>query len=84
MGQCSGKKTINCVAIILVIIGALNWGLVGFFNWNFVTSVFGYGLGRVVYAIVGLAGLWSLSLISKCTHTSCCNRDKSDKNDKGQ
>lgn len=49
---------------VLVVIGALNWGLVGFFNWNFVDAIFGADpiaetntAARVVYAIVGIAGL---------------------------
>ena len=52
-------KTIGYVAFILVIVGALNWGLVGFFNWNLVDAIFGVGsgIGRVVYALVGLSGL---------------------------
>ncbi len=48
----------------LAIIGALNWGLVGFFNFDLVRAIFGgqhttdaSGLSRVIYAIVGLAGL---------------------------
>lgn len=48
----------------LAVIGALNWGLVGFFNWDLVRAIFGgsartdaSGLARVVYALVGLAGL---------------------------
>jgi hypothetical protein len=48
----------------LVIIGALNWGLIGFFNWNLVDAIFGggsreitSGFSRIIYAIVGLCGL---------------------------
>jgi uncharacterized membrane protein YuzA (DUF378 family) len=47
----------------LVVIGAINWGLVGFFNWNLVGAIFGGDMvtaARVVYAIVGLAGLAKL------------------------
>lgn len=84
MGQCGGKKLLNVIAIILVIVGALNWGLVGFFNWNLVESIFGDGFGRVIYAIVGLAGLWSLSLISKCCHSCCCNHDHKKDDNKPQ
>lgn len=53
--------------IIIAIIGALNWGLIGFFNFNLVDAIFGGGareqtssLSRVVYAIVGLCGLVAL------------------------
>ena len=48
-------------AFVLVIIGALNWGLVGFLNFNLVDALFGFGtIARVIYALVGLAGLWSI------------------------
>lgn len=53
--------------IVLAIIGAINWGLVGFFEWNLVDAIFtGEGAAmatfgeRVVYALVGLAGLVAL------------------------
>ncbi len=60
-------KIIGWIAFILVVIGALNWGLVGFFNWNLVDAIFGIGstVGRVVYALVGLSGLWVLFTGSK-------------------
>lgn len=47
---------------LLVTIGALNWGLVGFFKYNLVEKIFGAGStgAKVVYDIVGLAALWSL------------------------
>lgn len=47
---------------VLVVIGGLNWGLVGFFNYNLVDSLFGVGsvVARVIYALVGLAALWML------------------------
>lgn len=55
-------KFLSTTALVLVVIGALNWGLVGFFDYNLVDSIFGVGsaLARVVYALVGLAGLWVL------------------------
>lgn len=50
--------------LIISIIGAINWGLIGFFNWNFVDWVFGGGVhemtsgnSRIVYAIVGVCGV---------------------------
>lgn len=52
---------IGWIAFILVIIGAINWGLVGFFDYNLVSAIFGEGtLTRVVYALVGVAGLYML------------------------
>jgi len=50
------------LALTVVIIGALNWGLVGFFNYNFVNALFGSALGRVIYALVGLTGLYTIFL----------------------
>ncbi|OGT43242.1 MAG: hypothetical protein A3F42_07780 [Gammaproteobacteria bacterium RIFCSPHIGHO2_12_FULL_37_34] len=43
-------------ALILVLIGGINWGLVGLFNFNFVSMLFGMGwLGRLIYILVGIA-----------------------------
>ena len=55
-------KYVGSVALVLVIIGGLNWGLVGFFDYNLVDSIFGVGsaLARVIYAVVGLATIWVL------------------------
>ena len=63
------KKLINLVAYILVIAGALNWGLIGFANWNLVGSIFGEGFGRVIYALVGLSAVWLLyTRCGGCSH----------------
>jgi hypothetical protein len=51
---------LDVIALLLVIIGALNWGLVGFFHYNLVSTLFGPGLERVIYVIVGLAGIYAL------------------------
>ena len=51
----------NIVALSVVILGALNWFLVGVFSWNLITAIFGLGIvTRILYAIVGLAGIWLL------------------------
>lgn len=58
----------NIVALILVIIGAVNWGLIGFFQWDLVAAIFGGQsavVSRIIYALVGLAGLWSLTFFAK-------------------
>ncbi len=60
------KKTLDIICLILVIIGAVNWGLVGFFAWNLVESLFGFtGLTRIIYALVGLAGLYCLTMFTR-------------------
>lgn len=54
------------LALILVIIGALNWGSIGIFQFDLVASLFG-GMGalisRIVYTLVGLAGIWCITLL---------------------
>lgn len=53
---------------LLVIIGALNWGLIGFFNFDLVAALFGGQqsfLARTVYALVGLAGIVAISLLTR-------------------
>ena len=62
-------KALSYIAMILIIIGALNWGLWGFLQFDFVAWVFGgntAGWSRFVYAIIGLAGLWKIVFCSKC------------------
>ncbi|MCR4963981.1 MAG: DUF378 domain-containing protein [Firmicutes bacterium] len=52
--------------LALIIIGALNWGLIGFFRFDLVAAIFGGQLSaasRAVFAIVGLAGLWAITLL---------------------
>lgn len=54
------------LVLILMIIGGINWGLIGFFNFNLVTSIFGDGLvviSRIIFAIVGLAALYGISFL---------------------
>jgi len=56
------------VALVLVIIGALNWGSIGLFGVDLVGSLFGGQLAlipRIIFAIVGLAGLWSITMLFK-------------------
>lgn len=60
-------SSLDRVAWVLVIIGALNWGLVGAFNYNLVDSLFGVesALSRIIYVLVGLAALWSIVTMTK-------------------
>lgn len=50
----------DTLVVILLIIGGLNWGLVGFFNYDLIASIFGAGsvVARIVYALVGLSALY--------------------------
>jgi uncharacterized membrane protein YuzA (DUF378 family) len=55
-------RTVDVIATILVVIGALNWGLVGLFDVNVVHGLFGDSvIARLVYIIVGLAGIWEIA-----------------------
>lgn len=60
-------KALDITALLLVVIGAINWGLIGFFQFNLVDMLFGMGTGfsRVIYALVGLAGLYAISFFAK-------------------
>lgn len=51
---------IDWVALVLVIIGGVNWGLIGFFDYNLVDSIFGEmsAVSRIIYALVGLSALY--------------------------
>lgn len=55
-------KALNIVTLILVIVGGLNWGLVGALNFDLVAAIFGAGslLSRLVYVVVGLSAIWQI------------------------
>lgn len=55
-------RALNIISLILVIVGGLNWGLVGLFDVNIVSALFGAGsmLTRIVYILVGLSAVWQL------------------------
>ena len=55
-------KIIQTVAMILIIVGGLNWGLVGFFNFDLVATIFGEmtTVSRIVYALVGLSAVFTV------------------------
>ncbi len=56
------RNPVDWIALILTIIGGLNWGLVGLFNYNLVDAIFGTGstLSRIIYILVGLAALYMI------------------------
>ena len=60
--------TLYRIALVLVIIGAINWGLIGFFRFDLVAAIFGGQtavFSRIIYALVGLAGLVSIPILMK-------------------
>ena len=58
-------ETLQKVALVVTIIGAVNWGLIGLFDVNLVTLLFGTGsfLSRTVYTLVGVAGLINIGIL---------------------
>ena len=55
-------KPLNVLTLLLVIVGGLNWGLVGLFGFDLVAALFGDGslLARLVYVLVGAGALWQI------------------------
>lgn len=62
-----GNKYLQCIALTLSIIGAVNWGLIGFFNLNLVSLLFGSmtWLSRIIYGLVGISGLYLFTFYSQ-------------------
>lgn len=58
-------KVIDKIALVLIIIGAINWGLIALFQLDLVALLFGDMtiLSRIVYGLVGLSGLWGIKLL---------------------
>ena len=69
----SESMIVDTIALILVIIGALNWGSIGIFNVDLVSSIFGGTtavVSRIIFTLVGLAGLWCITLLFRETNSS--------------
>ncbi len=67
-------NAVDWIALVLVIIGAINWGLIGFFDFNLVTELFGVdsALTKTIYALVGIAGVvlaFRLPYYARYSHT---------------
>ena len=60
-------KLLNAVSLILIIIGGLNWGLIGFFQFNLVNSLLGEFtiITKLIYCLIGIASLYSISFFIK-------------------
>ncbi len=58
-------KIIDKIALVLIIIGAINWGLIGIFNFNLVATIFGdmTVLSRIIYGLVGVSGIWCIKIL---------------------
>lgn len=59
------NKFLNWLALLLSVIGAINWGLVGIFNKDLIVGFLGLGtdLSKIIYIIVGVAGVWTLIFV---------------------
>ena len=58
------NHTLLKVALFLIIVGAINWGLVGLFNLNLVATFFGDSLiANIIYIVIGLSGIANLSIL---------------------
>lgn len=70
-------KALDITALVLVIVGAINWGLIGFFQFDLVSSLFGTGTAftRIIFALVGICGLYSLSFLGRDRDT---DRDRTE------
>jgi uncharacterized protein len=67
-------KKLDAIATVLLIIGGLNWGLIGFFQFDLVAAIFGgqsAPLSRLIYALVGLSALYEIISI-KAIHQRWC------------
>lgn len=60
-------KVLNTIVLALVIIGAVNWGLIALFSFDLVAWLFGEMtmLSRLVYGLVGIAGLWAITFFTR-------------------
>jgi uncharacterized membrane protein YuzA (DUF378 family) len=60
-------KALDLVTLILIIIGGINWGLIGLFNFDLVATIFSFApiITRIIYILVGLSALWQLMPLSR-------------------
>ena len=60
-------RTLDSIALVFVVIGAINWGLIGFFQYDLVSNLFGFTtmFTRIIFAIVGICGLYAISFFGR-------------------
>lgn len=61
-------RFLNNIVLVILIIGAINWGCIGLFNLDLVATIFGGAtsmLSKIIYTLVGLAGLWAFSFFKR-------------------
>lgn len=67
-------KAVRFISMLLMVIGSLNWGLVGFFGYDLVSDLFGGTMSagaRIIFALVGLAGLYGIGMLCRCCSCGC-------------
>ncbi len=68
----------DTLALILSIIGSINWGLVGIFQFDLVAWIFGGQdavISRIIYSVIALAGLWCISLLFRKKNDCCIDSE---------
>ena len=65
-------KALDYIVLVLVIIGAINWGLIGFFRFDLVRVIFGdmSVISRIIYAVIGICGLYAISFCGRISKNS--------------
>lgn len=68
MIKCGNHNLVDVVGAVLLLVGGLNWGLVGLFQWDLIGAIFGdmSTLSRVIFTAVGAAALWRIACWVKC------------------
>lgn len=58
-------RILDKIALVLVIVGSIVWGIIGIFDFNIVDAIFGNSslLSRIIYILVGISGLWAIKLL---------------------
>ncbi len=65
-------KALDVIVMVLLVIGGLNWGLIGFFDYNLLGAIFGHmsGITRIIYCLVGISALYEIFFCKSIQHRS--------------
>ena len=63
-------NAINLIAVILLLVGGINWGLVGLFDFNLVMAIFGMAISRVLFVVIGIAAVYRIICLVRGKHCS--------------
>ena len=72
--ECNKMRALSIISLVLMVIGALNWLLIGLFGFNVVTAIFGFSTAgivvtRIIYLLVGLAGIYGISMLTRLSES---------------